>query len=509
MSLALEAVPSDAAQALRRASGEPDWSLRMLEPFIRRLEDSGPSSHRAWWMENDVLLRDSPLPEGAATSLHAYFVADLSSLPASASKLTFGGASISVVRRPSPDIRWVTPTPPAAGPWTNLDNASPQEQFRNALFGQPLFPMRVGSSLSDVLGTQTSLGFLTGLSLLHSADPVLAAKVVERLTLTCTDGDVSFACWIGQGDSLAALDLILNRPRSGAKAGTRLADEVRVWFEQQPEWTAWVECDAGPDLHVAVLSFLANPRLLTLNARKASADEPLQLTSKAREVTRIEVPRAALQGDGSTLLLGDGVRALRLRLDSPARAVVPPGALLVAEQQHWRMEGLRTGTVQRVSDERLVRCTLQRRDSAWQLFVECPAPEFDRPEPDVAKSDWMDAADLAELVGDDLVTFFIGPYLDPVAVFTLDHAGRTQCWHGDSPPDFAVRTLTDADGSWRAEIDLSRQWIASDAYEIGFVHTTTGRGIIECAPRPCLPWRIDPGRIRYVLDGWKSLSEYD
>ena len=509
VSLAHEALPSDVPLTVRRASGDPDWSLRTLEPVLRRLDRNDHSALRPWWVENDVLLRDAPLPQDAPKSSRAYFLVDLSSLPPNASNLTLGGASITLLHSPNPDIRWVVSPPPAAGPWVGLEDASPQEQFRTALFGHPLASAQNDPSLSEVLGTQTSLGFLSALSLLHSADPVLAAKVVDRLTLTCTDGDVSFACWIGQGESLAALDLILNRLRSGPKAGTRLADEVRVWLEEQPEWTAWVECDAGPELHIAVLCFLANPRLLTLNARKPGADEPIQVSAKAREITRIEIPRASLQGDGTSLLLGDGVRALRLRLDSPARAVFPPGASLVADQQHWRMEGLRTGTIQRVSGERQVQCTLQRRDSTWQLFIECPAPGSETPEPDGDTPDWIDAADLGQLIGNDLVTFFVGPYLDPLAVFTLDPTGRTKVWRGRVPPDFAARTRALGDGSWRAEIDLPQDWLESNALEVGFIHTTAGLGIVECAPRPCVPWRIDPGRTRYLLDGWKSLSEYD
>lgn len=487
------------------------WSVQWLVAQPRPLNIDSTSTRHAWWTES-VLLFEDTLDLPVSGSLGAFYVSSVPSEGLSA-KVLLGGREVAMSQTAKPSLAetWygVYGADFPVGPWVSPDTSDAREWFRSPLI-TGLFP---GASprltLASALGEQAGLAFLDGLNRLGSVDPIVATRVCETLTTVCHDGETPFAAWVGQGQALARLDAILGKPRKGPWSGARLVDEVQVWLDEQPQWTAWIESDAGQTIELAIANFMRNPRVFEVGPSTEVQDGeiPLRLEVPERSVLRTRVNRELLGSETYQIEISDGLAYRRLPIGPAELIVRPPGATVTTCFANWRVEGWRTGVTDRIAPTSDASVTLQRRGDQWEMFFECPqSPAIDddhmKQRPSLEK-----LSSLQQVVGLDAMTVFVGPFDSPLAVLTLTADGQTRFWKGTSPDDLRVDVREDM-SSWRTVLVIPDSWIQAGHLDAGFVRTEFESGIVGCTPRPCLPWRMDPGRVRFGLAEWRSLSDY-
>lgn len=237
----------------------------------------------------------------------------------------------------------------------------------------------------------------------------------------------------------------------------------------------------------------------------------------------------------------DRGRMSRLLIAAPAYPVVPPGAIMNRFVRGWTLEAWRRQAVEvtlgdtgftTVTLQRSIRATQAGPASGWELFIECEMPNAPAPgdEPrDVGPPGGPHPVSSVEhLPGHEAVTLFIGGYPHAKAILAVgpDLGTRPLAPHPHVDPAASTAdpemmfgagafTLTPADvrrtsAGWRARVEVPPHWFEGPMLDIGVVRTHGGRlDAIASMPRPVLPWRIDPGRVRFDVSTWPALPQQD
>lgn len=416
---------------------------------------------------------------------------------------------------------------PAAAPTTNLGRVRVQR------------PVRAADELVDTLAAQTSARWHIGLARLNTLDAPLALDLARRLMgllrLTTTDAAIIVPAWPPDDAALAALLDDLLDPEL---ADARRVERARAFIAEQPRALAWVIDDAGqseaitgrPIATIAVANLGTSPALA--GARPADAgratDEDLRpLAPRSAAALTVAVPVAPPAAPGATaadptsaarraltgvdILARPGSPATRLRVLAEPAPVFPPGLRLQPLYADWSMPTWRRASAVNPPEADAPFATaalLSAVDTApdapraWQLLVECAAPDSD-------------------VSTTDSVRLWLGPFNRPVAVLLATPDGRLIDQTADARAGRPLATADNNDsndtasnknttnvrvakqpGRWFVWIPIPAAAIEADGKLRLALERLDPRGVRTTWPRPSLPWQPEPGRAAADLTAW-------
>ncbi len=426
------------------------------------------------------------------------------------SGLHVGTTRVSLVPIESdPDEPTCAPLPPGWG-FDAPESSAPMDAVRRALWRRHVNPEapaapHAGDSLPALLARQTAGRWLAALRDLRLIDPALASGIERLLVRTAWDGPTRFAAWPAAPRQLADLEAILFSRTLDRAGDEEWAMRLRSWAARQSESAAWLDQDAGETAHLALANLATEQREGRFN-----------FTGRPREVTRaplapLSVSRHVLARPPESptprlaVAVGDEVHALPL-LDAQV-VVLPPGRTFSIPWRHWTLESWLDGQPPPTEAAAATTIRIQRspEHGHWEAIITCALRRaLDREGGDVADP-LRDLGHWRELAGYESITLLLGPHEHPVVAATIRPDGSMRDWARSSllrESDVRLRRRAD---SWTAIVALPESLASEGVLEIGVLRMHEGEDVADCFPRPALPWRCDPGRLRLDLSRWEAL----
>ena len=440
---------------------------------------------------------------------------------------------------PASIVRWGWPRGDEA--YLQPDPTSPAEAFRRALLLEDTDGSTGSASdatialverpLPEIIAANAAGRWFTALERLQRVDPALTRQLLALLTRTCWDGPTRFAAWPADPEGMAALESILLSRLTvdeDAPGDEAWRNRIVAWIEQQPRAVFWIEADHGLRVHLAVANFDARPLAVAARwpppggARPTDARTRVPFVVGPVSVRRIVLDRPV---EGVPLGFGQlhveyGARTATLGLDRPTRRVEPPGASIATKAESWSVASWTTAQPAAVPASRDTTLTVRRapEDGRWELVIEAiraPAPAAvssataTQGPTGAATQPGADPfgnmAHWRQIVGVEAVTLFVGPFDQPLLIVSIAPGGAVRGWERLGLDEWPPIRIDDTGHSWTARLALPDVLIDVDLLDVGFVRTHAGLPIVDCAPRSALPWRGDPGRVRFDLGAWDVL----
>lgn len=387
---------------------------------------------------------------------------------------------------------------------------APTESVRRALWrrrSNPNAPVAANDhgSLSALLGRQSVGRWCSALRDLTALDPGLAADLEGLLVRTAWDGPTCFAAWPAAADQLAELESLLLARLTGEVQDEDWRLSLHSWLARQPDFAVWVETESGDTMRLAAASLASERRRLAA----AFAD-------RAGEVTRFDlVPWSVSRhvmvrpkdAPSSRLIVQVGAASRSLPILDSSIVVLPPGRLLEVPWRHWTLDAWLRGQPESADPAEGTTLLVQRSPHTrqWEMVVTCRwrrAPVLRSSEeghPLKELANWRQA------VGHESITVLLGPPEHPDVAATILPDGSVHDWARSALiRSENVRVVVKPD-RWQATIALREGLIADAVLEVGLLRMHDGVDMVDCLPRPALPWRCDPGRLRLDLSRWEAL----
>lgn len=401
---------------------------------------------------------------------------------------------------------------PAGWGFDAPESSAPIDAVRRTLWRRHVNPDApaapdADNALPALLARQTAGRWCAALRDLRLIDPALGLEIERLLIRTAWDGPTRFAAWPAAPEQLAELEATLL-----ARAIDRPGDEpwamrLRSWAARQVESAAWIEQDAGGEVHLALANLAAQRQEARLN-----------FTDRPREVTRLDLaPRSISRrvldrppqspSQRLAVAVGDEVHALPL-LDAQV-VVLPPGRTFSIPWRHWTLDAWLAGRPQPIDDGRATIIRVQRSPERghWEIIVTCALDRaFERAVAGEGGADPLrDLAHWRELAGHESITLLLGPHEHPIVAATIRPDGSMRDWaRSNLLRDEDVR-VAQREGRWTAIVALPEALVSEGVLEIGALRMHEGEDAVDCFPWPALPWRCDPGRLRLDLSRWEAL----
>ncbi|MFG0328315.1 MAG: hypothetical protein ACF8PN_00315 [Phycisphaerales bacterium] len=382
------------------------------------------------------------------------------------------------------------------------DPEAPLEAFRRRLLMNhgmgDATPEFAPTPLLGTLARHNALRWSLGLEGLRSASDGAADAIEEALTRRCRDGAVEFAAWVVDPSSLSQLEAILVGRRPG-EASVAKAQAALAWLDDQENVVVSVDSDAGARVSLGVTNLSHRPA--TYSIEWIGADQPaVPLEVSPFRHSRVELDRPRDRRAAELRVTGAGGSS-RATVGPPALTVRPPGMTISRFVEAWRLETWMKRTPRLAPEEVATRVVIRREGEHW--IVRAEARRASGMNPPTNDDDAVNTArGPADLVGVESVIFFVGPYRDPDLVIAVTPDGRVREWTGSSLQS-PVKTRGD-ETLWTAEVTLPKE-VVGEAVEIGCIRTVAGSRMAWMTPYPALPWRLDPGRVRFDLTAWEAL----
>lgn len=366
---------------------------------------------------------------------------------------------------------------------------------------------------------------------------VLGSDLRHILTRECRDGPVQFAAWLNEPSRMARLELLL-------LAGTVLnpvpedpdlsisATTIAAVLAAEPAAVFWVESDHGPAVRLAAANL--SRRIIECDVSwETDPGYPVrQWALRPGLVERIALPRPE-RGDSIPAPAGtavSGTEVIRiaapwgtysLATDPPQLSVIPPGVRIARFVSAWRQPSWLNSRVVVADDSRGTSVTIQRGPQGWELIVnadravplaqspsgDVEAPSSEPPDglrPTVQRSTGLPVIGLDPSFVESL-SLIVGPADNPLSIVTIEpYRQHGQCtdWL-DSGLDSAEVIIKARPDRWSARVPIPESWVNDNGMlDVGFVRSHAGLSSIDVFPRPCFPWRLDPGRVRFDLSKW-------
>ncbi len=393
-----------------------------------------------------------------------------------------------------------------------------------------------GDEMIDLLAAQEWDRWATALARLASTEPELGVRTEHALTVHIDLGNDAFLpAWPDR--ELDRLSASLLDPMV---TDERLARSASLWLAALPEAGAWVRSDAGPLGALAHTFWLdgvnLSPDELVLAARGVAPGAAPELVAvEPGRIASIAMSSPLGEDAGSSALVGarrawEGVagvvsagdwRATRRGVGETV-PVLPPGTTIGPlhrgfDLSTWRRHatyadapafpldpGVRAPMPSPVATEWATGALLMRGAPAapgsvgegvgggWVLYLECRHDAGARLG--------------ASAFDGEACQVWLGPFGAPRAridvrrsgAATLTRFGRSV---DQTRPARDVTVVRD-DERWAAWIALDPALIGDDLLvELGLIRTDA-RGVRTSWPRPLLPVRDEPGRVRFDLSSW-------
>ena len=387
---------------------------------------------------------------------------------------------------------------------------SPMDAVRRALWRRhvnPQAPVAASDerSIAALLSRQAVGRWCAALRDLALIDPGLSVEVERLLVRTMWDGSTRFAAWPAAPHRLAELETILF-----ARALDGLRDEdwrmrLKSWVSRQPGSIAWIEHDAASGLRMACGNLTAHRQHASMNLA-GRAGEVSRVELAPLSVSRVMIERP-IESPSQVLVVEIGPDNTTLPLLETEVVILPPGRTFAIPWQNWTLETWQNGEPAVVDGRSGTTLRIQRspEQGHWELIVTCALSEPLAPARADGPDPLRDLAHWRELVGYESFTLLLGPHDHPVIAATIRPDGSVRDWARSSLLRTEAVRVTRGEDRWQATIALPEALVADAFLEIGALRMHEGDDVVDCFPRPALPWRTDPGRLHLDLSRWEAL----
>ena len=441
------------------------------------------------------------------------------------------------------------------------DPYSPLDAFRRLIMsGHTSTPLHAegtdlrGDTLPEILSKQNAARLSMGLNRLRRVSPSAADSLMEVLTRRCRDGRTVFAAWPVFPPDLADLDLLLSREVNDNRAED-WASSILSWVDHQPEVISWIESSQDEQVRVVLanLTGVSQKREITVVSQRASAEQK-QVVIPAGTVYRTQLKRAKKTTMTGLSDVGDGINETgeaivvrnrnrieqRIILQPSQLQANPPYGAFGPTVEMWRVDSWVRRVVQTTPQNRQTTAQLSFQNGHWRMRFDCRTPvsiggkvsnkrsgksEMNRREsPSPSSADDFEndeheknqdedrpiLTDLDELSGREAITVYVGSYSRPRCIVSLMPDGQFLIWDSDRTineklvqDEFKMNTGSD-DHSWSVAFNLPDWWLEDGGakIEVGYIRTHEETRVGDCYPYPCLPWRLNPGRVSVDLSLW-------
>ena len=435
------------------------------------------------------------------------------------------------------------------------DPVSPLDAFRRSLFSGWSSVVSLhdhtekdahspSESLPAILSKQNAANFFLRFNHLRTVSPNVADSLVEVLIRRCRDGMTTFASWVAHPADLANLEHVLSS-RVAVGKESDWASSVLAWVDDQPTVIAWVESSHDNIVRFALanLKNVSEEREVALVSRSGAGHTKL-VNIPAQTVYRTQltstVPNSAEWSGTAIEIRNHGRVEQRIPLRPSEIRALPPFVLLSPAIEMWQVDSWIKRDQRTAPPDKQTTTQLSFHDGRWQLRFECQIPirpgisinhnqseesnkdtippPVNISEPNSAKKHLADnqdrnktfMSDLGDLSGVEAITLFVGAYHQPHAVISITPDGGIFIWQADR--EVSVKQLrhdmdlriTPHEQSWSVALNLPDWWLDENqsTIELGYLRTHDGWSGGECYPYPCLPWRLNPGRVSVDLSLW-------
>lgn len=412
---------------------------------------------------------------------------------------------------PDPDEPSCAPMPPSGG-FDEPDPTSPVAAVRRALWRRhvnraaPLAPVDE-QSLTAMLARQNSGRWCAALRDLALIDPAMSHDLETLLVRTAWDGSTRFAAWPAAAADLVELESLLLSRLTEVPSDETWRLRIATWMSRQPDAVPWIESDTGMYVNLACANLTARPA----KASVSDARRPLiwGLDPGPASVGRTTINRQT-ESLSNRIIVQVGTNNRTLALINPLETVLPPGLTFANFWQNWTLDTWLDGAPDPPDPQRKTSILLRRSPTTqhWEMSLACalhqPLAEASL-QPAPGQRLLNELADWEELVGHESITILYGFFGQPFEVLTVLPDGSTRSWSRSRVvPEKDVTVQVDP-GSWRVTITMSEALRTDLDFDFAVVRMHEASQEVDCFPRPALPWRHDPGRMRVDLSRWDAL----
>ncbi len=441
------------------------------------------------------------------------------------------------------------------------DPHSPLDAFRRLIMsGNTSTPLHAegtaprGETLPEILSRQNAARLSLGLNRLRRVSPSAADSLMEVLTRRCRDGRTVFAAWLVFPPDLADLDFLLSREVNDNRAED-WASSILAWVDHHPEVISWIESSQDEQVRVVLanLTGVSQKREIALVSQHSSV-EGKHVVIPAGTVYRtqlIRTKKAALTGVSD---VGDGINETgeaivvrnrnrieqRILLQPSQLQAIPPFASLGPTVEMWRVDSWVRRDILTTPPNRQTTAQLSFQNGHWRMRFDCRTPvsiggkvsnklsgkgemngreshpqssvdDFENDEHEKNHNeDRPIPTDIDELSGREAITVYVGSYSRPRCIVSLMPDGQLLIWDSDRKinekllqDEFKMNTSSN-DHSWSVAFNLPDWWLedGGSKIEVGYIRTHEETRVGDCYPYPCLPWRLNPGRVSVDLSLW-------
>ncbi len=485
--------------------------VRQLAVIPRRPQAESPLRFNHWrWSEPAFEMIEIDGESGLAPAAYLLVLQDPNTWPGVG--LNVGSDRVLLYpTTPDPDEPSCAPLPPSGG-FDEPDPASPVAAIRRALWRRhvnsaaPIAPLDE-HSLTAMLARQNSGRWCAALRDLALIDPATSHDLESLLVRTAWDGSTRFAAWPAATADLVELETILLSRLTEISSDEAWRLRIATWMSRQPDAVPWIESDTGMDVNLACANLTASPA----EARVSDARRPLiwGFDPGPASVGRTTINRHT-ESLSDRIIVQVGASNRTLALINPVETVLPPGLTFENFWQSWTLDTWLSGAPD-APDPRRKTSILLRRDPAtqrWEMNLACA---LDQPldeatlQPASGQPVLDELAGWEELVGRESITVLYGFFGQPFEVLTILPDGSTRSWSRSrvlQAKDVAVQVEP---GVWRVTIAMSEALRSDFDFDFAVVRMHHASQEVDCFPRPALPWRHDPGRMRVDLSRWDAL----
>ncbi|MBL1218068.1 MAG: hypothetical protein D8M59_11300 [Planctomycetes bacterium] len=434
----------------------------------------------------------------------------------------------------------------AVGDWLDYPGSvggvsrTPFEAFRRTLMydqADPAANARMpDSALIQALARQNTQRWLFGLGqFAHmpglTPNSSLSDDLTHVLTRQCNDGPVRFATWLNQPARMSQLELLLLagtvlNPADDDADLTATASAIAAMISSEPNIVFWIESDHGQTVQLAAANLSQRIAECEVSWESAVGSPVRSWFLSPGQIERMSLPRPdpdAFGGASATqaqvIRISHPWDTISLGIDPPQLPVRPPGLTIARFVSAWRQPSWLAGRPIVADENRGTSVAIQLGPDGWELIVTATAvlAGSSTPGDRTESSSGLRPTDVQNTglpvigldpAGVESLTLIVGPIEAPIAVTTFEpyaQGGRCIDWLDSGLDVTEVQVRAEA-GHWAVRIPIPAEWLNErQVLDIGFVRSHAGLSSVDVFPRPCFPWHLDPGRMRFDLSQWEPM----
>ena len=336
-------------------------------------------------------------------------------------------------------------------------------------------PISNVSRLVSIHGTQL---WRMGFDRLAKCSRGVAAECRDLLTMTCTDKNTAFACWVTK-PSERLLSILLDPNASSRQLAARALD----WCNKQQPFLFWLEQVYGDEVIVAVANPTLEVQLVALKWREGN-DVPLLVELPPNETTRIFLQRphaldlsifgpTTLESKVKWLDLQIGRHSFGVPVVPPTVIALPPAVLLQPLFPQWTLETIKTQNPKKTPSDMTTLVQVRKILGQWEFFVQCNG----------------NSGPTQSILGGEGISFQT----------PINKRANLRAY-----PDEDIPRGT----AWTATIPIPEDWIIDETITFTVYRKHGESNMWETGPLPALPWSRICSPIVVDLSQWDEVKHF-